>query len=202
MRYHLLFRKFQKNILNGNVVFSIGNIKSKSPSVGLIKLHCYDMHDDEILVNNNPVYVGERFAITSKYHERIEEFTIDEDILHQTFNFQFELIVNGISSEKPCYFNHVMFEEAPHTEYHKTEEAFDEATVNFDNNNYAELFNIMGGSLQVIRPLQTPFTTKYLTASKITVLAPHIENEPVTDSASKLMMEYINQTEQHIDIRK
>ena len=123
MRYHLLFRKFQKNILDGNVVFSIGNIKSRTPSVGLIKLHCYDMHDEEILVNNKPVYVGERFVITTKYRERIEEFTIDEDILHQTFNFQFELIVNGISSEHPVYFNHVMFEEAPHTEYHKTEEA-------------------------------------------------------------------------------
>ena len=202
MRYHLLFRKFQKNILDGNVVFSIGNIKSRTPSVGLIKLHCYDMHDEEILVNNKPVYVGERFVITTKYRERIEEFTIDEDILHQTFNFQFELIVNGISSEHPVYFNHVMFEEAPHTEYHKTEEAFDEATIDFENNNFAELYNVMGGSLQVIRPLKTSFTTHYITASKKTILAPHIENEPATDLPSKLMMEYINQTEQHIDIRK
>lgn len=202
-RYHLLFQKFQKNVTNPNLVFSIGNIKSRVASVGYIILHCYDLHDDEILIENNPVHIGKRFVITGKYHEHIEEIDIDIDVLHNTFSFQFEMVLIGISSENPCYFNRIMFEEAPHTEYHKPEEAFDKADILFENNNYAELFNTTNHSLQIIRPVEVrAFNTKYLTANKISVLAPHLDNEPKIDSASNLMMEFINQTEQKIDIRK
>lgn len=201
-QYHVLFQRFQKNISNPNVVFSIGNIKSRTASVGYIILHCYDIHDDEILVNGKPVYTGGRFVITGKYSEYIEEFTIDDDILHNTFYLQFELVLTGITSENPCFFNHIMFEEAPHMEYHKSEEALVNATINFENNNYAVLYNNTNHSLQVIRPLQTGFNTNYLTASKITILAPHLDEEPKTDTPANLMMEYVNQTEQRINVRK
>ena len=201
-RYHLLFKKFQKNIVNEIVVFSIGNIKSRVPIVAYFVLHCYDPHGDEILVGNKPVYTGNRFVVTSSYREYVHEFELDEDILHNTFHFQFELVLNGVTSENPCYFNRIMFEEAPHAGYHKPEEAYDKANVNFMNNNYAELFKTDGTSLQVIRPTQMPFNTQYITASSDTILAPHLPNEPITDTADKLMMEYINQTEQSISFKR
>lgn len=201
-RYHLRFQKFQKNITKEIVVFSIGNIKSRTPSVGYFILHCYDVHGDEILVNNAPVYTSNRFVITSSYREYLQEFELEEDVLHDTFKFQFELVFIGVTSENPVFFNRVMFEEAPHTVYHKPEEAYDKAAVRFMNNNYVELFKQDGTSLQVIRPNRDDFNTDYITKSEATILAPHLPNEPVTDTADKLMMEYINQTEQSISYKR
>lgn len=201
-RYHLRFQKFQKNITKEIVVFSIGNIKSRTPSVAYFVLHCYDLHGDEILVNNAPVYTSNRFVITSSYREYLQEFELDEDVLHDTFKFQFELVFIGVTSENPVFFNRVMFEEAPHTVYHKPEEAYDKAAVRFMNNNYVELFKQDGTSLQVIRPNRDDFNTDYITKSEATILAPHLPNEPVTDTADKLMMEYINQTEQSISYKR
>lgn len=201
-RYHLRFQKFQKNITKEIVVFSIGNIKSRTPSVAYFILHCYDLQDNEILVNNAPVYTSNRFVITSSYREYLQEFELEEDVLHDTFKFQFELVFIGVTSENPVFFNRVMFEEAPHTVYHKPEEAYDKAAVRFMNNNYVELFKQDGTSLQVIRPNRDDFNTDYITKSEATILAPHLPNEPVTDTSDKLMMEYINQTEQSISYKR
>lgn len=200
--FHITFPKFQKNIDDGNVVFSIGNIKSRVPSVIYFKFHCYDLHDDEILVNSQPVHVGKRFVVTPLYREYLEEFEIPENILSRTFSFEIELILLGITSENPCWFNQIMFEKAPHTEYHKPDESFEKSKVLFNNNNYVVLFNIYGNSLQVIRPYKDNFDTKTLTASKCTVLAPHLDDEIKQDTPANLMQEFINQTEQYIQILK
>ena len=201
-RYNCKFPMFRKNVTNGLVTFSIGNIKSRTPSVAYFILHCYDLHGDEILVEDKPVYVGQRFVVLPSYHEYICDMEIDEEIIHDTFNFQIELILIGVTSENPVYFNKVMFEQSPHTEYHKPAEALDIANIRFNNNNYATLYTNEGKALQVIRPYPVDFDTHTITASKTTVLAPHLENEPETDTPDKLMMEYINQTIQYISIKK
>lgn len=200
--FHLTFPRFQKNFTHNNVVFSIGNIKSRTPSVAYFILHCYNYKGDEILVNNKPFYIGERFVITPSYRSYENSFEIPEETLSKTYELEIELILFGITSENPCWFNEVMFETGTHTEYHKPNDAFEESDIFFNNNNYAVLYTIEGNGLQVIRPNKDKFTTKNITKSEYTILAPHLSVEPITDTPSKLMMEFINQTEQWIQIKK
>ena len=200
--FHLTFPKFQKNFTSHDVSFSIGNIKSRTPSVAYFVLHCYNYRGEEILVNDKPFYIGDRFVITSSYQSYIKSFEIPEEILSQSYEFEIELVLMGLTSENPCWFNGVMFETGDHTEYHKPNDTFGEIDVLFKNNNYAVLYGVDGKGLQVIRPYGDKFTTKTLTKSKYTILAPHLETEPATDTPSRLMMEFINQTEQYIQIRK
>ena len=201
--FHLYFPKFQKNFDDTDVIFSIGNIKSRAPSVIYMKCHCYDLHDDEILVSNKPVYVGERFVVTPAYQSFVEPFEIPTAVLEQTFKIGIELVLLGLTSEIPCYFNEVMFETGlEHFEYHKPNDAFEKTDIRFNNSNYAVLYDIYGNGLQVIRPERRDFTTKELTACKYDILAPHLADEPKTDTPANLMQEFINQTEQYIQIKK
>ena len=201
--FHLRFKKFQKNFFETFLTFSIGNIKSREPSVGQILLHGYDVHGDEVLISNNPVFEGDRFVITEKYHSRVEEISLSSETLSQIYELEFELVLYGLTSENPCYFNQLMLETGEHTEYHKPNESLTESRILFKNNNYAVLYSDETHSLQVIRPLaHDDITTKKLLKSKYTVLAPHLDGEPVVDAPANLMMEFINQTEQKITIDK
>ena len=200
--FHLTFPKFKKSFVNGDVTFSIGNIKSRVPSVGYFILHCYDYKSNELIVENKPVYISKRFAIAPTYQSYIKTFEITESILSKTYELEIEIVLFGITSENPVWFNELMFEVGEHTEYHKPNDAFEKTVVLFKNNNYATLYGVEGNDLQVIRPNQDSFTTSELTKSKYTILAPHIYNEPLTDTPSKLMLEFINQTEQYIQIKK
>ena len=200
--FHLTFPRVQKNFDATLLSFSIGNIKSRVASVAQIKLHCYNYLGNEILVNSDAVHIGNRFVVTTEYQEHVETISLTADQLSKTYEFEVELILYGITSENPCWFNQVMLEVGEHSEYHKPSEAIDEAAVVFKNNNYAVLYNIEGEGLQVIRPTHDLITTKNITKSPYTILAPHLDNEPVMDAPSRLMMEFINQTEQYIQIQK
>jgi len=301
--FHLKFKKFQKNFFETTLAFSIGNIKSRVPSVGQVILHCFDVHGNEITTTKvagltaNPsiiqtgestdisaylvdgvdgsrlsqegvkihfykkvepefeleaspeiiqsgdttdisctvtehgrpitgqkvhfykkvdgdsqeeeeeetiddsyaMYVGERFVITDKYNSHVENISLTANVLAETYEMQIELVLYGLDSENPCWFNQLMLETGEHTEYHKPDEAMAESRILFNNNNYAILYSDETHSLQVIRPLpHDDITTKKLLKSDYTILAPHIDGEPATDTPSNLMMEFINQTEQKI----
>lgn len=200
--FHLTFPKVKKNFMSNTVTFSIGNIKSRTPSVAYFILHCYNYNGNEILVNNTPFYIGDRFVITQSYRSYIDSFEIPEETLSRTWELEIELVILGLTSENPCWFNEVMFEQGEHTEYHKPNEALEESTIYFNNNNYTVLYTSDNNGLQVIRPNKDTITTKTLTKSKFTILAPHLSTEPITDTHGKLMMEFINQTEQWIQIKK
>lgn len=200
--FHLTFPRFQRNFLETLLTFSIGNIKSREPTVGQFILHCYKVDGSELLVGGSPVYTSNRFVITQDYHSYTKSFELSEEQLSKIYELEIELVLYGLTSEIPCWFNQVMLEVGEHTEYHKPDESNVESTILFKNNNYAVLYLITGNSLQVIRPNADNFTTKKLTRSKYTILAPHLDNEPITDTPSKIMMEFINQTDQKIDIDK
>ena len=202
--FHLKFPKIQKNFDATMLSFSIGNIKSRVPSVGLIVLHCYQYNGSEILVNSKALHVGQRFVITPSYATHIETIHLSAEQLAQTYEVQPELILFGITSENPCWFNQVMLETGEHTDYHKPAESLGETTIYFLDNNYCVLYSTEGYGLQIIKPqIDGAFpTTNKINADKYTILAPHLENEPVTDAPANLMMEFINQTEQYIRIKK
>lgn len=203
--FHLSFPKFQKNFDAVELTFSIGNIKSRVPSVGYFVLHCFNYNDVEILVNSKPFYTSKRFFISTTYQEYIKTIELTPEILNQSLYFQIELVLIGITSENPCWFNNVMLETGSvHTEYHKPNESFDESEIHFINNNYVMLYNDSENDLQIIRPLEgtDKITTKKILRSKYTILAPHLANESKYDTPSNLMMEFINQTDQHIQIKK
>lgn len=203
VEFHLTFQRFRKNVDDGNLTFSIENIKSRVPSVGYFVFHCYNINEEEILVESEPVHIGERFVILPSYHSYVENFEIDEDVLHQSFTFEIELVLLGITSENPCWFNHIMLEMGNHDSYHKPAESLEKADIVFNNNNYAVLFDANSdNSLQVIRPYHDKFNTKTITASRYTILAPHLIGEPKTDTPSNIMQEFINQTEQYIQIKR
>ena len=201
--FHLTFPKFQRNFLETELSFSIGNIKSRVPSVGQFILHCFKPDGSELLVSGSPVYTSNRFVITPSYQGYVKGISLTAEQLSQIYELQIELILYGITSENPCWFNQIMLEVGDHTNYHKPDESMAESTILFNNNNYAVLYGNHGNSLQVIRPLaHDNITTKKLLKSQYTVLAPHLDEEPVTDTPSKLMMEFINQAEQSITIDK
>lgn len=201
--FHLRFPRVQKNFDATLLTVSIGNIKSRVASVGQINFHCYNYAGTEILVSSRPVHVGGRFVITPTYHTITETISLTAAQLQQTYQFEIELILYGITSENPCWFNNIMLETGDnHEEYHKPQEAIEETYISFNNNNYAVLYSAERDGLQVIKPNHDPITTKCLKASSHTILAPHLENEPATDTPAKLMMEYINQTEQYMQIKK
>lgn len=201
--FHLKFQKFQKNFEATHLTFSIGNIKSRNISVAYYVVHCYDYKNDELLVGGKPFYTSDRFVVTPIYREYADTFEIDMTMLSKTLYFEIELVLLGITSENPCWFNNIMLEVGEaHTEYHKPHEAFEESTIQFINNNYVVLYSNNGHSLQVVRPNKEPITTKTIPKSECTLLAPHLDEEPLTDTPSKLMMEFINQTEQYIQIKK
>lgn len=200
--FHLKFPRVQKNFDATLLSFSIENIKSRVASVGQMILHCYNYQGNEIIIEGKPVHVGKRFVITSKYQQHVEEISISANTLSNTYEFEIELILYGITSENPCWFNNLMLETGTHIEYHKPEDAFDESDIIFKNNNYAVLYTTTHHGLQVIRPELDKITTKKLLKSKYTILAPHLDDEPATDTPSRLMMEFVNQTEQYITIKK
>ena len=200
--FHLTFPRVQKNFEATLLSFSIEHIRSRVPSVAQMVLHCYNYRGNEILSNSKPVHVGNRFVVTSKYQPHTEEIALSANTLSNTYEFEIELILYGITSENPLWFNNLMLETGTHVEYHKPEDAFDESDVIFKNNNYAVLYSTNHHGLQVIRPELDKITTKKLSKSKYTILAPHLDEEPATDTPSRLMMEFINQTEQHITIKK
>ena len=202
--FHLKFPRIQKNFDATLLSFSIGNIKSRVPSVGLIILHCYKYNGSEILVNSKPVHVGQRFVITPAYATHVETIHLTATQLSQAYEVQIELVLFGITSENPCWFNQVMFETGNHTTYHKPAESLGETTIYFNKNNYCVLYSTEGYGLQIIKPKANgkTITTSKIEADNYTILAPHLENEPVTDNPANLMMEFINQTEQYIRIKK
>ncbi len=200
--YHLLFPKVDAVLDNTLINFVIENMKCQSSAVVYYKLHCFDLQGNEILVNNRPLIVGERWIVDEEYSSYIDTSYLEESDLHNINKLQVELIMINVNDNNPLLFNHIMLSNKEYDgSFHSHDELIEEANIGFNKNRYVNLYtNKTENYLQIIRPNGDHFTTKKLLASEYTILVPHLENEEEIDNPSNILMEYINQTEQTTNI--
>ena len=195
--YHILFPKIQVNFTKNDLVFLINQVKSRHISTLHFKLHCYDKYDEKIYVYTSP-----RWVITEEYTKRVRTFSISDDVYDKVLYTQIELIALGNSSENPLYFTECMFAEynGDIIEYHQPSEAIRDVEVGFINSRYVNLYNANGDYLQVIRPTGRNIFTNTISKDVCTVLAPHLAEEMDIDDPVNVFMEFLNQTDQRIDV--
>ena len=211
--YHIKFPKTPTFFFSSTATFSINHIKSRLTSVLYFKLHCYDKTG----TNEIYTYVSPRWVINGDsvvdgvkkegWTRRVRTFEIPsrevdgktrsytEDIVYT----QIELIALGNDSENPLYFTECMLNEGEDIGYHQPSE-HRELDVGFVNSRYVNLYNKNGDFMQVIRPQGDKISTNKLLKSTCTVIAPHFDDESDVDDPINVFMEFINQTEQRIDV--
>lgn len=215
LQYHIFFPKTQILFEKNDLTFSIGNIRSRRPSVLYFHLHCYDIDGDLIKVDGNgniidktsgayanghTVYTSDRWVIGTVYEHRQSPIEISKEIIENTVYTQIEIVTMGIDSENPLYFNRVMLQEDEYKEYHQPSEVETSLLVGFNNNTYANLFKSDGDYLQIIRPKKEPIHTNYIDKGELTILAPHFDDDVDFDDDVAVFIEAMNQREQTIDV--
>lgn len=193
--FKITFKKKKVEFTDTTLTFSLGHVKSREVSTLYFNLKLFNF--DNTLIHT---YTSDRWVISSAYTTKHTTFNIPSEVVNTALYMQIELVGVGISSENPLYFNEVMLNEGEYVGYHSNSEKNESVKIKFNKSSYAILYNRDGKSLQVIRPSHGDIFTDKITASEITVLAPHLENEPLEDDDVNLFFEYMNQREQKIDI--
>ena len=223
LEYHLLFPVTQTFLLDPTLSVSVENMMSRLPTVVYFMIHCLDKDKDVITTytterwsvgnewegNVASVTVGEDFSNLESLlivHEgnqgTLLDWTLSQDVQKDTSYLQLEMVILGVTSENPLYFNKIMLKEGEYDGYHTPKELASEVEVSFINNNYALFLDDDDSYLQVIRPNMDSMTTKTITASDVTVLAPHLTSETSFDDPIKLVYEFMDQREQEIGMEK
>ena len=175
------------------------------------------LYSDEILVNDKPIYTSPRTVVGTAYGDEpsfIESFTIPtsyvmnnktRDVLEDTIYYMVEIRTLGVDSENPMYFNKLMLQEGDinkYNGYHDPQEMTNSHSIELvdGGNMYANLYDLEGNYLQVIRPNRESFNTNNLNKADYTILAPHFEVEDDVDNHVSVFLEAMNQTEQRIDV--
>lgn len=181
---------------SGKITLSIGNIKSTDPIVGRIGLYGYLPNK----VQEGSIF-SPKFPISNVYESQHFTFDVDEVFAPTIGYVRMGLTFYGISDSTEVRFNHLMMNEGEYSKYHPPLDAIEESQVYLNNNFYVGLYTSdTQNYLQIIRPHYDNFSTKKLTKSKCTVLAPHLENEQKEDSPANLGLEYMMMNDQVINI--
>ena len=207
MEYRLKLPKQNKMFDTVDLTFSIAHLRSRRPSIIYFILHLFDINNDEILIEDKPVFTSERNVVGTKFDlenaDYVYPFTISQSALDETIYSQLEIVTIGIDSENPLYFGGLMLQEGhEYNGYHVPQEMdkMNNHTIELPNNLYANLYDIDGNYLQVIRPNKEAFNTNKLNPAQYTILAPHFEDDADVDSHVAVFLEAMNQTEQKIDV--
>lgn len=195
--YHIIFPKTDAYFMETDLSFSIGHIRSRETSTLYFILKLYDMSDNLLYT-----YTSERWIITSEYQSKHREFTIPQEYTDRSAKYQITLVAVGITSENPLYFNNLMFQEGEYDGYHQSDEYMADYKISFNKSCYTNLYSESDSYLQVIRPSKAEISTNKLNKCQCTVLAPHLENEIDVDKPVAVFLEFINMTEQRIDVLK
>lgn len=189
-------KQLTKNFTNTRLTFTVGKMRSLGVCIVKPVLKLYNLKKTSI-----GEYTGKQWVVANNYYEYTQTYNITEDELYDTAYVQIVLEVVGITSEYPIYFNNLMLNEGDYTRYHQPDESLDEMNIYFVNNFFANLYTTNTDSyLEVIRPNYDNFTTQVLKKSKCTILAPHLTNEDSIDSSENLSIEYMNMSDQVIEI--
>ena len=196
IEFSVLFPKEFAYFTENELTFSIFNMKSRVISSVYFIFYSYDMDDN--LINT---YVSPRWIVDNTYSTYHHTFTIPESTVSSSSYYQIELVAVDVTSENPLYFNHLMLKEGDEpSEYHKPFDLVEELNVKFNKSRYCNLYDNEGNFLQVMRPNGKDITLKNIHADTVTVLAPHFDSESELDNPVNLFYEYMNQTEQTINV--
>lgn len=210
--YSLKFPKTPVLFMDETLTFAIYKMKSRLPSAVYFILHLYDEDDNELTnpvkidgqtIYSEPVYIlKNRWVVDDTYSTYYETFELPSEFVDRSVYYQIELRAYNVSSENPLFFKEVMFNEGEfEEEHHAPNEARKDVKVGFNKSSYANLYNdTLETYLQVIRPNRDAITTNELIKSSCTVLAPHIPSESSVDDPVNLFLEFINMTDQRIDV--
>lgn len=199
----------KQNVLFDTVdlTFSINHLRSRRPSIIYFILHLFDMSNNEILIDDNPVFVSERSVVGTKFDlenaDYVYTFSIPQSALDSAVYNQLEIRTIGVDSENPLYFSELMLQEGTeYNGYHVPQELdkMNSHTIELPSNLYANLYDKDGNYLQVIRPNKEQFNTNTLNKAQYTILAPHFESDEDVDSHIAVFLEAMNQREQKIDV--
>lgn len=223
LEYHLIFPVTQTSLINNILTVSVDNIMSRVPTVVYFMIHCLDRDKDIITTytterwaigsewegNNSSVVIGEASSnleslliIHDQNQGKLIDWKLTQDVQRYTSYLQLEMVILGVTSENPLYFNKIMLKEGEYNGYHSPKELTPEFSVSFINNNYALFLDDDNSYLQVIRPNKNGMTTKVITAADVTVLAPHLTTEPSVDDPINVLYEFMDQREQEIGMEK
>ena len=223
LEYHLIFPATQTYLLRDVLTVSVENMKSRLPTIVYFMIHCLDKDKDVITTytterwsigtewegNHDSITIGEDFSnfesllmICDENQGTLVDWTLSQDVQRDTSYIQLEMVILGVTSENPLYFNKVMLKEGEYDGYHTPKELVSEFPVSFVNNTYALFMDDSDGYLQVIRPNKNSLTTKRLTASEVTVIAPHLTTESSFDDPINILYEFMDQREQEIGMEK
>ena len=192
--YTLTSDYLRKNFADTTLTFSCQKMKSKNDVV-IIKpsIHFYSTDKTELSSDDGMWVVG------SSYSQHSCEFTVSD--IEMIGYYKIKLTIYNLKEGNALSFNHIQLAEGTETEYHQPEQDIPKTRIRLQNNFYANLYTSSDESyLQVIRPYYTNMDTETLSKSKATVIAPHLANEEETDTPSNLGLEFMNQSDQIIEI--
>lgn len=200
--FRIRSQKFLHEIKGNILTFSIKYMKCRTISVVYFKLHAYDIHDNEILVNNDAVYIGQRWIVGDNFTSFYDTFEIEDSILKYIKTIQVELVMLKVNVNNPLTFSGIQLANGLYQDtYNESSEADVLHTIEFVNNAFVNLYSdYMDDYLQVIRPLKNEMTSRALTRCSCTALAPHLVGEPPLDYPTNVFMEFMNMQEQETNI--
>ena len=185
---------FQKNFTSTTLTLMIDKMKSKSLVMVQPKIQTYTSGKGLI-----EEVTADWWAIGKEYqsHHTTFELSNIDDVAY----YRLTLTIDNVTSTNKLFFNHIQLAEGDVTEYHEPVSSIPRTSVKLNNNFYANFYTSSDDSyLQVIRPYYNNLDTERITKSKVTVLAPHLANEDDRDSPSSIGLEFMNQTDQKIEI--
>lgn len=189
-------KELMKNFTNKKLTFSVGKMKSKGVCIVKPVLQL-------ITINKQPLKTlsGVSWVVANNYNSYIQTFNLTDDELQETAYIQLKLEVIGITSTQPIYFTNLMLNEGSYTEYHQPNDTIEEMSIYFINNFFTNVYTKNKDCyLEIIRPNYDSLTTKTLSKSNCTVLAPHLSDEDKIDSPENIGLEYMNMSDQVIEI--
>lgn len=146
-------------------------------------------------------HYGKWKVIGNEYQQLYNGFTLNQGDMERIGYYRISLQFDGVTLHNKLYFNHLQLAEGTVDKYHQPESSIPKTSIKLINNFYVNLYqSTTDNYLQVIRPYYNNFDTETLTKSKVTVLAPHLANEDDIDSPQNIGLEFMNASDQVIEI--
>lgn len=195
-RYTIKSDLLRKNFTNTKITFSIEHLKCESLAMVRPQIVFYTSGKTYITT-----YSSKWWIVGSEYQQQAHTFNINKNTLDASAWYRVQLIVDGLSPTNRLSFNHMQLCEGSEVNYHEPESTIPKTAIKFSNNFYANLYTSSEDNyLQVIRPYYNNMDTETITKSKVTVLAPHLAKEDEYDSPSNIGLEFMNASDQVIEI--
>lgn len=195
-RYTIISDFIRKKFSQGKLTFSVEKMKSDDLVLVRPYVQIFDIGKTYI-----QTFWSQWWVVGNKYQPHSFSFTINDATLTRTAYIKVGMKIDNIDKNNRLYFNHIQLSEGTETNYHQPESTIPKTSIKFQNNFYANLYTSSKDSyLQIIRPYYNNIDTETITKSKVTVLAPHLMNEDDIDSPNSIGLEFMNQTDQVIEI--